>query len=67
MTLIMMVALPDMSVEVANELFNALLEMFECSPLKFSHNNRVLSLAKRKIENLIDKMIGAVAIAWNEP
>ena len=42
------------------------LDMFDCVPLKYSRNDMVLNLCKRKIENPTDKMSGAVAIALNE-
>ena len=35
--------------------------MFDCVPLKYSRNDMVLNLCKRKIENPTDKMSGAVA------
>lgn len=40
--------------------------MFDCVPLKYSHNDMVLNLCKRKIENPATKMSGTVAIALNE-
>ena len=57
----------DMSVETATELVNESLEMFECSPLKWTRSDRALNVGKRKLDDVQKKLSNAVAIALNQP
>ena len=41
-----------MTIEIATELGNESLEMFECSPLKWTRSDRALNVGKRKLDDV---------------
>ena len=57
----------DMSYEEAKEKVNESLQLLDCSPIKYVKSERVLSLGKKKIDNVTRKFRNAVAVTLSEP
>ena len=57
----------EISVEIAHEIVDKSLELFDCSPLKNVKSDRTLQTGKRKITKMTDVFSKAAAIALDEP